>query len=323
MATPMKRRGKSYSHEAHHDETHLLVHHLRHHLQRERNIKASRTENPFMERLVFAAIVCALPYLFLRTVGLQGPMLLAEDIAGWLIWSVFALEAVVLVATVRRRSNIFEVLLALGTVPIWPAHVVQVLQVLWLLRLFGVLEAVPLVGRFLAVSIFRFTAMVAFMAIVGGGIAFSLVEHAQAINGLDGIYWACTTISTVGYGDITAHTAIGKLFSMGVELMGPVLLGLVATSVSALVLHHVDKERQMIRSRIEGEVEHVEEEIGEVKDKVDEIEGELHDVEEKLSDGEAVILEELQRLHRRLNAAGIPDVPTEGETDAPSAPPAK
>jgi Trk K+ transport system NAD-binding subunit len=51
-------------------------------------------------------------------------------------------------------------------------------------------------------------------------IAFEKEEHSL----ITGIYWALTVMSTLGFGDITFHTDIGRIFSVVVLMSGIVLL---------------------------------------------------------------------------------------------------
>ncbi|HEV8063288.1 MAG TPA: potassium channel family protein, partial [Acidimicrobiales bacterium] len=49
---------------------------------------------------------------------------------------------------------------------------------------------------------------------IGAGL-FSATQHIPFTSGL---YWAITTASTVGYGDITPHNAAGRVIASGVML---------------------------------------------------------------------------------------------------------
>lgn len=50
------------------------------------------------------------------------------------------------------------------------------------------------------------------------------------------LYWAVTTLTTVGYGDITPSTNIGRLFTMGVMLIGVGVYGIIIGNFSRLMM---------------------------------------------------------------------------------------
>lgn len=57
--------------------------------------------------------------------------------------------------------------------------------------------------------------VVAVLCLVAGGAVFSVTQHIPVTTGW---YWAVTTATTVGYGDVTAHNASGRLVASVVML---------------------------------------------------------------------------------------------------------
>jgi voltage-gated potassium channel len=64
-------------------------------------------------------------------------------------------------------------------------------------------------------------------AVIAGGIAFSITEGVSTGSGL---YWAVTTASTVGYGDVTPHDSTGQVIA-ALEMLTaiPLFAGVFAT----------------------------------------------------------------------------------------------
>jgi hypothetical protein len=83
----------------------------------------------------------------------------------------------------------------------------------------------------IAVKVWHVLIMLLVLNIVGGFL-FSRVEGIGLFHSL---YWAFVTGWTIGYGDITPHTAFGKVISLIIGLSGIVFTGMVvAISVKAL-----------------------------------------------------------------------------------------
>ncbi|MEV7423045.1 MULTISPECIES: potassium channel family protein [unclassified Streptomyces] len=65
----------------------------------------------------------------------------------------------------------------------------------------------------------------------------------------DSVWWACSAITTVGYGDVTPVTPLGRLFAVALMICGLALLGAVTGSFSSWLIQvfgredHVDEER--------------------------------------------------------------------------------
>lgn len=57
---------------------------------------------------------------------------------------------------------------------------------------------------------YRFLFAVAVLTLATGTVVYHLVEKMSWLNAY---YFSVITLSTVGYGDITPHTAFGKLFT--------------------------------------------------------------------------------------------------------------
>ena len=72
----------------------------------------------------------------------------------------------------------------------------------------------------------------------------------------DGLWWAISTVTTVGYGDAFPTTAAGRAFAVVLMLVGVGLFGLLAASLASFLIERdeeqtVDPEHREILDRLE------------------------------------------------------------------------
>lgn len=77
--------------------------------------------------------------------------------------------------------------------------------------------------------IFRYLAAVAAITLGIGTVVYHLVEHFSWLNAY---YFSVITLTTVGYGDLTPHTAFGKLFTTFYVLIG---VGIITTFITMMI----------------------------------------------------------------------------------------
>ena len=74
---------------------------------------------------------------------------------------------------------------------------------------------------------------IAYISAVQITITERSVEGSNIKNFGDGIWWAITTVTTVGYGDRYPTTSQGKVMAVGLMILGISLMGVVTASVAA------------------------------------------------------------------------------------------
>ncbi|MFI6487206.1 potassium channel family protein [Streptomyces sp. NPDC050564] len=86
------------------------------------------------------------------------------------------------------------------------------------------------------------------VALIGfaGALAVYQVEHtaphATILTFGDSVWWACSTLATVGYGDVTPVTPLGRVIAVGLMGCGLALLGAVTGSFSSWLLQVFTRE---------------------------------------------------------------------------------
>jgi voltage-gated potassium channel len=230
--------------------------------------------------LVAAALV--IPDLLIEGSNLSGGWDTATAILNWAIWLVFAVELVALLAVATHRGrwlvrHPLEVAIVLLTPPFLPAAL-QSARALRLLRLLRLFRLAPLARRVFSADGVRFGGVLALVAALGGGAAFAAFEQHQTT--LNGVYWAITTMTTVGYGDPSPHTAGAKLVAVLLMTTG---IGIIALVTGAIA-------ERFVRPTVQRDVELAEEQIAaEVGLAEGDVARELREIMDRLARVEAAI----------------------------------
>ncbi len=137
------------------------------------------------------------------------------------------------------------------TPPFLPASL-QAARALRLLRVLRVLRLMPALRKLYTFEGLRYAALLAVMTALGGGAAFAAVENRST---WDGVYWAVTTMTTVGYGDITPMTDGGRAIAMAVMVVG---IGFLSMLIAAGAERFISRDVAAAEERAAGELEDVE-----------------------------------------------------------------
>jgi voltage-gated potassium channel len=191
-----------------------------------------------LEWPLFAAALLTIPAIAIEESTLHEPWDTVATVLNWVIWLAFLGEAVAMLAVTRNRrawlrSHPLELAIIVLTPPVLPAAL-QAARVFRLLRVLRLLRAGLMARRLLSTEGVRDAGVFALLAVIGGGAAFSAVERTDAaghtLTAWDGVWWAMTTVSTVGYGDYSPQTDGGRAIAVVVMLAG---IGFVAILTAA------------------------------------------------------------------------------------------
>lgn len=184
--------------------------------------------------LTFLAIAFLIAYSYPAfSLEVNSSTQLILDATQWVSWVAFAVD---LCANILKAPN---KALYLKKHPLEVAAVaLPFLRPLRLLRFisFGALvfEKVNL-GKSVAISI-KVILTSLFLTYLAG-IEITLAERGQpgaTIQGVgDGFWWAITTLTTVGYGDIYPTTTQGRFIAVGLMVSGICVLGVISATVAA------------------------------------------------------------------------------------------
>ena len=183
---------------------------------------------------MLAAALLVVPAIAIEQSEAGAPWSTVAVVINWATWLSFLLEAALMLAVVDSRwrwirDHPLEVAIVVVTPPFLPASL-QAARAFRLLRLLPLLRAGLLTRRLLTTEGVRDVTVLTVLTVLGGGAAYAAVETGQDLDTWDGVWWAVTTMTTVGYGDSYPRTSSGRGIAIVVMLVG---IGFIAVLTAA------------------------------------------------------------------------------------------
>ncbi len=211
---------------------------------------------------VIVAALFTIPLVLIQESDLSQPWPTIGAVLNWGTWLVFASEVVVMLCIVPRKrtwlsSHMLDLAVTILTPPFAPAawqagRVYRVLRLLRLLRIFSV-------RRLLSLDGLKMAAVAAVTTVTLGGIVVASIESTakEPWTAWDGIWWAVTTVTTVGYGGLEPHTDSGRIIASVIMLVG---IGFVAL-LTAFIADRFIAGQEAKEDRILAELREIREKL--------------------------------------------------------------
>jgi voltage-gated potassium channel len=190
--------------------------------------------------LSIAAAVFLGAYAWQVIGDLRAPDDLITSTIIWIVWGVFVVDFVVNLVLAERRVRWFFTHFYEFLMVILPA--LRPLRLLRLVTLLAVLQrgaGHALRGRVVVYAVGASLTLVFVAALAELDVERNAIgSHIHNFG--DAIWWACVTITSVGYGDISPVTFVGRLIAVGVMIAGIALLGTVTATLASFFLDRVE-----------------------------------------------------------------------------------
>ncbi|WP_026539719.1 potassium channel family protein [Paenarthrobacter nicotinovorans] len=222
--------------------------------------------------LMATALIFLTAYAWQVIGRVDGPAAMPFEIVLWITWGIFALDYFVNLWLAEDRMRWF----------LWNLHellivVLPFFRPLRLLRLVTLLSVLQrTVGETLRGRVATYVAGAAAMLILIGALAVLDVEQndpeAKILNFGDAAWWAVTTITTVGYGDLYPVTPIGRIVAAALMMSGIAVLGIVTASIASWLVQRIEENAEDVAAAAEVKAAAAEEPVrAEMADLVSEI----------------------------------------------------
>lgn len=165
-------------------------------------------------------------------------------VVSWTVWIAFTVDFAVRLHLARpRRAYLADH---------WYDVALIVLPMLRPLRLLRALVFAQMLNRSVAATLVgRVTIYVMGTAIAAVGLgSLTVLDAEREAPGAnittfgDALWWACSTVSTVGYGDVYPVTARGRVVAVVLMVAGVAVAGSVTAAVAAWMVSHVQRAEQ-------------------------------------------------------------------------------
>jgi voltage-gated potassium channel len=198
----------------------------------------TRTEWP----LAAVAIIFLAAYSYRVLAQPQGLAERTMDVVIWTTWAVFLVDYVVRLYLATDRAHwFFRHLLDLAIVAL---PLLRPLRLLRLVVLVSILEKA--IGGAIRGRVVIYTAASVVLLVYVASLAIleteRYVPHAYITTFGNAVWWSITTITTVGYGDLTPVTTTGRMIAVTLMVGGISLVGVVTATLASWIIEQVSEE---------------------------------------------------------------------------------
>lgn len=204
--------------------------------------EADTKEGKLFDITLIIVILCSILLVMLESVDSinqkYNPLF---NILEWIITVFFTIEYFARIISIKKPSkyifSFYGIVDLLSTIPKYlavflggGAHTLIALRALRLLRIFRILKLTRYLGASQQLSkairasrgkILVFVTSILILTIILGTIMYLVESDESGFNSIPrSMYWAIITLTTVGYGDITPHSAIGQFIASVVMILG-------------------------------------------------------------------------------------------------------
>ena len=238
----------------------------------------SRLER-YEQRTEWPLVAVALTFLALYSVRVlaqpHGGAEKALEVALIALFVVFLVDYVVRLSLAQPRAKwFFKHLWEL------PILLLPFLRPLRLLSLAVVINALQrAIGHTIRGRVLVYTAFGAVAIVHAASLAILDVEgnrpdkHSEIDTLGDALWWAMTTVTTVGYGDLRPVSAEGRLVAVALMLAGVTLLGSITATLASWIVQRVSEEDQESQAATAAQIEALHAEVRRLADYVGETGG--------------------------------------------------
>lgn len=122
------------------------------------------------------------------------------------------------------------------------ARLIKIFKVFRLLRIFALLEKFKKnMDNFFKTNNFHYALWITFTTVIVGAAGMYLAEGRSFT---DSLWWSFVTVTTVGYGDISPSTTIGRIIAAILMLVGIGFLGILTGTISTFFIKQ-EKEKNI------------------------------------------------------------------------------
>ena len=198
-----------------------------------------------------------------------------------IIWAAFAIDYFVrLYLAPQRWRFVRSHVLDLIVIVLPLLRPLRALRLLRLVQLLSIAGRVALSSRrTLQQRVVVYVSCTAAVMLFVAAAAMLVVERGDPDSNIktfpDALWWAATTVTTVGYGDRYPVTAVGRLVATGLMVVGIALLGVITASVAAWFVGNIQAAREEVEATVSEETTQVLQILATINSRLDRVEQRL------------------------------------------------